>query len=61
MSGDARQLDALEAPSRVGGCLEVARDEMLERVETPTLPRLPRGSAPIPGAGVSIPDTCPDP
>lgn len=33
MSGDARQLDAFEAPSRVGGCLEVARDEMLERVE----------------------------
>lgn len=33
MSTDARQLDAFDAPSRVGGCLEVARDEMLERVE----------------------------
>lgn len=31
--GRQLQLHAFAAPSRVGGCLEVARDEMLERVE----------------------------
>lgn len=33
MTADARQLDAFVSPSRVGGLLEVARDEMLERAE----------------------------
>jgi len=33
VSVDARQLDAFVSPSRVGGCLEVARDEMLDRVD----------------------------
>lgn len=32
MTADARQLDAFVAPSRVGGLLEVARDETLERL-----------------------------
>lgn len=33
MTTDRRQIDAFVPPSRVGGVLEVARDEMLDRVD----------------------------